>query len=218
MGGRFALSSRQGAAVKQATEQQHRARAKVVAPINDDALVERARSGERWAKDALLRRHMREVGRLVSYLLESNSDVDDVVQDTFVAALSGLDGLRDVSVFRGWLLRIAINTARKSLRKRRFLRALGLDRGATDSCFETYADNALSPEARAELASLDRILGRMPTEQRIAWILRYVEGHTVRDVSRLCECSLATTKRRLARAKARIAKVVDEEALLYDVG
>jgi RNA polymerase sigma-70 factor (ECF subfamily) len=180
-------------------------------------LVERAQAGERWAKETLVRRHMKEVGRLVSYLLESNSDVDDVVQDTFLAALSGLEGLREPAAFRGWLLRIAINTSRRSIRKRRFLRGLGLDRGAEAAVLESFADEGVGPEARAELVALDRVLSRMPSDQRIAWILRYVEGHTVRDVSRLCQSSLATTKRRLARANSRLAKVVDEEVLFRHV-
>jgi RNA polymerase sigma-70 factor (ECF subfamily) len=183
--------------------------------IDDAALVERALSGDRWAREALVRRYFDEVTRTVTYVLENHHEVDDVVQETFLAALRGLEGLREPSALRGWLLRIAVNLSRRSIRRRRMLRALGLDRSPDDSTLANLIDETVSPEVRAEIVSLDRALTRMPTELRLAWTLRYVEGHTVRDVSRLCQSSLATTKRRLAKANRRVARAVDEEVLFH---
>lgn len=183
--------------------------------IDDTSLVERARSGDRWAREALVRRYISEVTRTVTYVLENHHEVDDVVQETFLAALDGLDGLKEPSALRGWLLRIAINLSRRAIRRRRMLRALGLDRSPDEATLANLVDDGVSPEVRAEIASLGRALKRMPTDLRIAWTLRYVEGHTVRDVSRLCQASLATTKRRLVKANRRVARAVDEEVLFH---
>ena len=60
---------------------------------------------------------------------------------------------------------------------------------------------------------VDRVLATLPANQRIAWMLRYVEGHTVRDVSRLCSCSLTTIKRRLRAAQAKVLAAIDEEVI-----
>jgi RNA polymerase sigma-70 factor (ECF subfamily) len=61
-----------------------------------------------------------------------------------------------------------------------------------------------SPEVHAELAKLDRVLATIPANQQIAWMLRYVEGQMLEDVAQACNCSLATIKRRITAADARI--------------
>jgi RNA polymerase sigma-70 factor (ECF subfamily) len=181
--------------------------------ISDVALIDRALDGDRWAEGALMRRHVREVARVVARLLGTHQDVEDVVQDTFLAAFEQLDRLREPSVFRGWVLRIAVNKTRRVIRKRRFLRALGLDRSDGDAELAALADESVGPEVRAELRVLDEVIRDLPAQQRIAWMLRYVEGHTVRDVSRLCCCSMATANRRITAAQQRVRAVVDEEVL-----
>lgn len=182
-----------------------------VASIDDAGLVERALDGDRWAQDVLVRRYLHEISRLVAHLLGSKQDADDVVQDTFVAALTGLERLREPSVFRGWLIRIAIYKTRKVIRKRKLLRTLGLYNDDPDATLEALADSRISPEMRENLSAIDSVLDTLSTEVRVAWMLRYVEGYSVRDVARLCQCSLATTKRRIGRANHKIRKLVDEE-------
>jgi RNA polymerase sigma-70 factor (ECF subfamily) len=72
------------------------------------------------------------------------------------------------------------------------------------------------PDIRAELALLDLALAPLADVDRAAWMLRYVEGYGLEDVARLCRCSLATAKRRIARAQqlvrahVEIAEVDDE--------
>jgi RNA polymerase sigma-70 factor (ECF subfamily) len=160
-----------------------------------------------------MRRHAREVARVSARLLGSHQDVEDVVQDTFLAAFEQLERLREPSVFRGWVLRIAVNKTRRVIRKRQFLRSLGLYRSENDAALAVLADDGVSPEVRAELRVIDEVIQHLPADQRIAWMLRYVEGHTVRDVSRLCSCSMATANRRIAAAQAKVRAVVDEEVL-----
>jgi RNA polymerase sigma-70 factor (ECF subfamily) len=184
--------------------------AESVGSISDAALVDHALEGDLWAEDVLVRRYLREVARLVARLLGSHQDVDEVVQETFLAALEGLDRLREPAAFRGWLLRIAVNQTRRCIRKRRMLRALGLDRGEPDAALSALADESLGPERMAELRAVDEVLDRLPAAQRLAWMLRYVEGHTLADISRLCSCSLATTKRRVAAAHARVLAATGE--------
>ena len=64
--------------------------------------------------------------------------------------------------------------------------------------------DGVSAEDRVLLANVYRVLDRVPTAERVAWSLRYVEGVALDEVARLCECSLATAKRRIAAAQAQI--------------
>lgn len=177
--------------------------------IADGDLVRRAVAGDAWAEDALYRRHARPIAGLVARLLGSKQDAEDVVHDAFVHAFQKLDRLREPDAFRGWLSRIAITQVRRVIRRRRLARSLGLLPLGDDAALEQLASSAVSPEVRAELAVVDGILRRLPTNDRIAWMLRVVEGHRLEEVAELSGCSLATAKRRIAAAQKRMNAVLD---------
>ncbi len=172
----------------------------------DDAeLVRRARGGDRWAEEALYRRHVRAVTNAVTRLLGRTADADDVVQDTFVRALERLEDLRDGAAFRSWVQRIAVTLCHRRFRKRKLLRAFGLDRGDDDATLEAHAVEGARPDLVALLRQIDRELDRLSVASRSAWILHRVEGWTLEETADALEVSLATAKRRLAEADARIA-------------
>jgi RNA polymerase sigma-70 factor, ECF subfamily len=172
--------------------------------MSDDTLVTRARSGERWAEEAIYRRYVGYLAGLALRLLRNRSEAEDVVQDTFVLALEQIGALREGGALRGWLSQIAVSQVRRRLRRRRLLRVLGLDRTVEDATLELLARDGLDGEARAELATLDRVLATLHEEERIAWLLRRAEGATLEEVAIACACSLATAKRRIASADARV--------------
>lgn len=185
-----------------------RLRPKEPTSIADADLVLRALDGDRSAEDLLYRRHAPRVTRTVVRLLGARQDAEDVVHDAYVAAFETLPRLREPAAFGGWLLKIAITKVRRVIRRRRLRRALGLLPGGDDATLERLASDAVSPQVRAELAVIDSILARLPADQRIAWMLRMVEGHRLEDVAELTGCSLATAKRRIAAAKAHVDAVV----------
>jgi RNA polymerase sigma-70 factor (ECF subfamily) len=140
---------------------------------------------------------------MVLRLLANRAEAEDVVQDTFVIALCRLSTLRNARAVRPWLAQIAINEVRHRLRKRRLMDLLGL--GSKDAVdFESIAAPGARADTHAELALLGRLLRRLPSDQRIAWSLRYIEGATLEEVALTCRCSLATVKRRLAAAQRRV--------------
>ena len=91
------------------------------APLPDAVLVIAARDGETWAREALFRRYARTVNDLAFRLLPWDDEADDLVQDTFIAALTGLSRLEEPAAFAGWLRSIAVRTAAKRIRKRMLL-------------------------------------------------------------------------------------------------
>jgi RNA polymerase sigma-70 factor (ECF subfamily) len=182
----------------------------VVLPVADDvgddaALVERARGGDRWAEEALYRRHGPRLLARVGRLLGDAVEAEDVVQEVFARAFARLAELREPAAFGGWVLRAAVRRVWGISRWRGVRRRFGLDRGAA----LYLAPNAtVSPEERALLGELEAVLQRLGTAERIAWSLRAIEGLTLPEVAAACGCSLATAKRRIAAARARIAAEV----------
>ncbi len=181
--------------------------------LDDATLVARARDGNRWAEEALFRRHVRGVWQVALRLVGHAADAEDVVQDTFATVLQSLGSMRDGQALRAWLLQVAVRHAHRRLRRRRLRRFLGLEEGTPESVLaEVPGATGVAPEARAELALVDRALARMPAAERIAWVLRHVEGEALEDVALACGCSLATVKRRIAAAEARLEKHLYKEA------
>jgi RNA polymerase sigma-70 factor (ECF subfamily) len=173
--------------------------------FSDRELAERVLAGDRWAEEAVFRRFLPDLHGKVCRLLANSVDADDVVQDTFATAFEIWSQLRDPSKIRQWLMQIAVHKVHRRFRRRRVLRALGLDRSVDDATLELSAHAGTDAETRAELAMLDRLLADLPAHDRIAWMLRNVEGLALDEVASECGCSLATAKRRISAAQARIS-------------
>ncbi len=177
----------------------------------DDArLIDAIRGGSRSAEEQLYRRHAPSVLRLATRLLRSTEAARDVLQDTFLLAFEELPRLRDTSALSAWLHTLCVRQAHRRFRRRRLLRAIGLDATTEDATLERQAAPDLDPEERAELRSIDRALDTLPSNEKIAWVLRHVEGMSLEEVAHTCECSLATVKRRIGAAETTVNRIVQE--------
>jgi RNA polymerase sigma-70 factor (ECF subfamily) len=173
---------------------------------SDAALVVAARAGERWAQEALFRRHARMVNGLAFRLMGRNEDMDDLVQDSFLAAFRGLDGLVNPQAFSSWLGSIVVRTAHKLLRRQRLMNRLGLRRN-TPLDLEALIASGAPPGIAAELAQVYRCLERLAPHARIALVLHRVDGLSLPDVAAQMKISLSTVKRRIKDAEKHLAEM-----------
>lgn len=172
---------------------------------SDASLVVSARAGEKWAQEALFRRHARMINGLAYRLLGRDDEVDDLVQDAFLAALRSLDRLQNPQAFSAWLCSIMVRTAHKTLRRRSMLTRLGLRRGAPIDPDDVISRTA-PPDVCAELRAIYGVLDRMPPQVRLALVLHRVEGMSVPEVAEHMALSVSTVKRRLSLAEKRLGK------------
>lgn len=165
---------------------------KVVAPSPSPGMAD-----DELDFEVVFRRYSPYVAAVAHRLLGRDDEVDDTVQEVFLAAVRGLPTIRDPGAVKAWLARIAVRVARRKLRLRR-MRAFF---GVTDpSGYHDVADAQSSPEERAIVQRVYRVLDSLPANQRIAWTLRHIEGEQLEDVAALSGCSLATAKRWIALA------------------
>lgn len=153
--------------------------------------------------DEAYERYASYVAAIGHKLLGSRADVDDLIQDVFIHAMSGLATINDPAATKAWLATVTVRVARRKLRKRRLLQFLKL---AEPGVAVEPRSATLDPEKSALLGVVYRVLDSLPVEQRIAWVLRHVEGESNERVAMLCGCSLATAKRRIAAAHAYVQK------------
>ncbi len=172
-----------------------------LAQLTDAQLVRLTAESDSGAFEILYRRHAAFALNLVVRLQGGATDAEDVVHDAFLRAHERLDSLRDANAFRAWLGSIVVRLVRTRLRKRRLLRSLGMAQSSEPVDLDSVASSDAGPEVRALLAQVYALLGTMPANDRIAWTLRYVERHRLEGVAEMTDCSLATAKRRIARAQ-----------------
>jgi RNA polymerase sigma-70 factor (ECF subfamily) len=158
--------------------------------------------------DEVYRRYCRYVAAVILRLDGRSTEVDDLVQDVFVEAARGIRRLREPAAIKGWLATVAVRTVRRRLRVRRLWHFLGFER---DAGAAGVIDPAASPVDRLLLRAVYRVLDEMPVDDRLAFSLHHIEGETMETVAKLCGCSYASAKRRVARAQRLIeARMSDD--------
>jgi RNA polymerase sigma-70 factor (ECF subfamily) len=153
--------------------------------------------------DALYRRYSRYVAAIAARLLGRDDEVDDLIQDVFLAALRGISRLRDVEAIKGWLAKVTVRLALKRLRKRRLLQAFQLQGELAD--YQQLAAAGTSAVQRDLLAKVYRALDRLPARTRVIWLLRHVLDEPLQSIVELSGCSQSTVQRRLREAEAFLA-------------
>jgi RNA polymerase sigma-70 factor (ECF subfamily) len=165
---------------------------------SDAELVGRALRGDAWAHEALYRQYVGLVATVARRMLQP-SDVDDVVQETFLIAFEKLDRLTQPEALKGWLLRIAVSQVHRRFRFWRVKKWVLGDVGHA-ALADQVAPGAPA-NVTAELAKIDCVLATLSPKLREPWILRCIVGCSLDEVATACDCSLATTKRRIREAQ-----------------
>jgi RNA polymerase sigma-70 factor (ECF subfamily) len=190
------------------------------APADPDRpLLDRARAGDFAAFEELVGRFQPRVYGLALRILGGSHDAEDVVQQTFLSLIEHLGDFRGESAVAAWVLRIAANHALKLLRKRRGLPTVPL----ADSD-ETFADvphpQYIAPwrDDPADLAArhetrelIDRALAGLDAKYRAVFVLRDVEGFSVKETAELLDISEPNVKVRLLRARLALRELLTRE-------
>ncbi|MBW2524621.1 MAG: RNA polymerase sigma factor [Deltaproteobacteria bacterium] len=158
----------------------------------------RVAGGDPAAFRVIVERTSARLYRLGARMMGSTADAEDVLQDAYIKAFQALaagrfDGRSSVAT---WLYRIATNACLDALRRRK-VRPV-----AEAQPPEASFDGRVSAEARLALAELDRWLGELPPEQRVAVVLKSVEGLTSAEIAEVLQCSEGAVEQRLVRARA----------------
>lgn len=158
--------------------------------------------------DGLYRRFASYVAAIATRLLGRDDEVDDLVQDVFLHALRGLAQLRDAQAVKGWLAKVAVRLALRRLRRRRLREALHL--AGEPPAYEQLAATDATPEQRALLAKVYRVLDQLPARTRVIWLLRHVLGEPLHAIVELTACSQSTVQRKLRDAESLLAKELSD--------
>ncbi len=176
-------------------------------PVEDDtptaALVERAQNGDEYAYGAL---YQRTVPRIYALCLRMCGDADhaqELTQDVFVKAWSGLGRFRGASKFSTWLHRVAVNVVledRRTAARRR-------SREVLTDVWERY-DKAVVTSMPGTRVDLERAIAKLPEGAREVLVLRDVQGYKYREVASMLGVAVGTVKAQVHRARKMVQETL----------
>jgi RNA polymerase sigma-70 factor (ECF subfamily) len=179
----------------------------------DERLIQNAQQGDLPSFNTLVTRHQRSVYNVCLRMLRDSALAEDAAQDTFIKAWTSIGTFRG-GLVRPWLLRIATNRCYDILRSQGRRPASSLDAELVESEPQWTSQTAIAehPEGHAtrrELSAyLERALGELPDDQRLAIILSDVQGHSYDEIAQITQVAVGTVKSRIFRARARLRELV----------
>ncbi len=187
------------------------AAARDYARLDEVSLCGLAQGGDGAAFGAITQRCNERQFRLPPGVLGDDNEAEDVLQEAYVRAFAALPGYRAESSVATWLAAITLNEARGRLRRRRRLVDLALVDEHPRLLINPPADP--SPEARAARAVARGLLARaidaLPTEFRLVFMLREVDGCSVAETAATLAIKPPTVRTRLHRARALLRRALD---------
>ena len=195
---------------------------------DDVELLRRARTGDFEAFSSLVERFQRRVFAVARRIVGNQHDAEDVTQQTFLSVMDHLGDFREESSVATWILRIATNHSLKVLRKRRGLPTVSLDAPTNDEA-DSYAtlphpefiaqwrDGPSQLAQQREVRQLiETALEALPEKYRVVFVLRDIEGLSVKETAETLGLSEANVKVRLLRARLdlreRLTRALGDEA------
>ena len=180
------------------------------APTNlvfDSDLLARARSGDRDALSSILDQYYERIHRMLVHLAGRTPELDDLRQQVLLAVVRGIAGFRGDSELGTWIGGICVNIVRAHIRGKRTSRERTVDDGQPAIDVTAGPDPAARIESRAELIAVERALAKLSTDQRAAFVLATVYGHSIEEIATIMKAARSTTRLRLyyGRKKFRAA-------------
>ena len=186
--------------------------------LTDEDLVQLARGRDEAAVRAITKRYNRRLFRIARSILRNDAEAEDVVQETYVRAFTGLDMFRGDAAFGTWITRIALNEALGRLRRRRPTvnwETYGANRQQAEIIHFPALAVGGDPEqsmAQSEIrAVLEQAIDELPDAFRAVFVARIVEGMSVEETADLFGLQSQTVKTRLHRARLLLREELDKQ-------
>jgi RNA polymerase sigma-70 factor (ECF subfamily) len=169
--------------------------------FDEEALIERCRTGDDIAFGELVERYKHLVYGMVWRLVSDRSQTDDLAQDVFLKVYRGLPYFRGEARLSTWIFRIVSNVCAQA-RSRRTAETPGaanpIERGRADVAF---ADLELRDR-------LDKAIAQLPEQQRLLIAAHYLDGVQYEALAEALDIPIGTVKTHLYRAKRRLRELL----------
>ena len=190
-----------------------------MAALDDGALVRLAQQGDGAAFRAIMQRSNRRLYRIARAVMNNDSEAEDVVQEAYVRAFTGLKGFRGEASLATWLSRIVLNEAMGRLRRRRPTVDVAAIEGPQSRQGEVIAFPLASTQPDPERAMaqrqistlLESAIDELAEPFRTVLVARAVEGMSIEETAELFDLKPETVKTRLHRARRLLREALEKQ-------
>jgi RNA polymerase sigma-70 factor (ECF subfamily) len=178
---------------------------------NQQAQIQRAKNGDLYAFEALIKESESLVYAIAYRMLANPEDAKDISQEVFIKAYKNIHKFDEKSTFSTWIYRIAVNTCIDELRKRKQKQTVSIEEEQqTQDGFvpKQFVSQEPSPEDAYLILERNREVMRaihaLSEEHKTIITLRDLNGLSYTEISEITNLSLGTVKSRLARARTQL--------------
>jgi RNA polymerase sigma-70 factor, ECF subfamily len=163
----------------------------------DRELLAAVAGGDRRALEELYVAYHRRLARFLTRFTPAYENVEEIINDTFMAVWRSAKDFRDASQVSTWVIGIAYRTALKSIRRQK--------NHAAAASLDDYPEQSFDPTLDTETHDwLKHGLNRLPAEQRLTLELAYNMGHSLEEIAKITECPVGTVKARMFHAREKL--------------
>lgn len=181
--------------------------------ITDVLLVDRCKDGDDAATRELFRLYQKRVHATLYRILGNRSEMDDLMQETFIQVFRGLHNFRAEARLATWIDRITVRVAYRYINRSK----------KTPTPVEDYdylKSNEPTPSAQAAsrlaVDHLYQALAQLPASSRIAFALYEIDGKSVAEVASIVGAAKSATKLRIWRARRALMKIATSDPVLAE--
>jgi RNA polymerase sigma-70 factor (ECF subfamily) len=180
-------------------------KAKSAGGASERSLIADARAGSEDAVEELFRRYWPDLHRAAFLIVRDAAAAEDIAQEAFLAAISGLDRFDRGRPLGPWLHRIAANRAIDWSRARSVRGEIAVAEAALGQAAPSQIATGIDPDDEVGAA-----VAALPVEQRAVVILRYLFEYTPGEIAKMLELPRGTVNSRLRRGLDQLREVVGE--------
>lgn len=182
----------------------------------DVELIKAVQNKDRQAFKTLFADYKQKVYGTAYLILKDYQHSEDIVQDTFLQVYLKLDKLKEPQYFERWLYKITVNLCLDAVRKLKKHQLSSLEEYIDIQGDLSFADTN-TPEKIAIYKDIQKKLltcvYSLPSQYAAILVLFYYNNFSIKEISHIINCSEATTKTRLFRARKSLEKVLSKEQL-----
>ena len=176
--------------------------------LSDSEIIYRILNGEKEMYELLMRRNNQKLFRVIRGYIKVSDDVEDIMQNTYLKAYEKLYQFKHTSEFSTWLIRIGINEAIATLKKKGKVLSIELAQ-------DYYNENPINPMRKQHHLNpeeiiiqqevkhfIEKAIDILDSKYKVVFIMKEVEKMSIQEISFCLDLTASNVKVRLHRAKA----------------
>lgn len=192
--------------------------------IEESEVIKRILGGEKELYEILIRRNNQKLYRAIRSYLKDEDEIEDIMQNSYILAYTNLHQFKLQSFFSTWLIRIGINQALARLKEKGKLYHLNEQPEnfrKTEQIVEMPDHTQLNPQDKMIQTEtkllLQNAIDHLELKYRTVYILKEVEGMSLKELASALNLTVSNVKVRLHRAKAMLKENLYDLSVDKDV-